>query len=64
MRDVSYTLAPHEFTSITFPVKALKLLLHDLQTNGEAASMAAPDGASVDSDDGVSFFRPRQALSY
>ncbi|TFY79832.1 hypothetical protein EWM64_g4180 [Hericium alpestre] len=44
---------PLEFTSIPFPVKALKLLLHDLQTNGEAASMSAPGGLlDVDSDDG------------
>lgn len=28
---------PTEFTSVPFPVKALKLLLHDLQFNGEAA---------------------------
>lgn len=37
-----------------FPVKALKLLLHELQTNGEAASLAAPtaplDTASDDGD--------------
>ncbi|TFY51032.1 hypothetical protein EVG20_g11201, partial [Dentipellis fragilis] len=44
---------PLEFTSVPFPVKALKLLLHDLQTNGEAASMAAPGGMlDIDSDDG------------
>ncbi|KAI0319475.1 armadillo-type protein [Amylostereum chailletii] len=43
---------PHEWTSVPFPVKALKLLLHDLQSNGEAATMAAP--ADVDSDDGDS----------
>ena len=39
---------------MTFPVKALKLLLHELQTNGEVASMAAPtaplDTASDDGD--------------
>jgi hypothetical protein len=39
---------------VPFPVKALKLLLHELQTNGEAASMAAPtaplDTASDDGD--------------
>ena len=39
---------------MAFPVKALKLLLHELQTNGEAASIAAPtaplDTASDDGD--------------
>ncbi|KAA1471630.1 ARM repeat-containing protein [Dentipellis sp. KUC8613] len=57
-RDVIMTrsktkAAPLEFTSVPFPVKALKLLLHDLQTNGEAASMAAPGGMlDIESDDG------------
>ncbi|RDX47886.1 ARM repeat-containing protein [Lentinus brumalis] len=45
---------PTEFTSVPFPVKALKLLLHDLQTGGEAASMgfSAKDFSDVASDDG------------
>ncbi|KAH7105023.1 ARM repeat-containing protein [Auriculariales sp. MPI-PUGE-AT-0066] len=45
--------APHEYTSILFPVKALKLLLHDLQSGGDAAAIsAASTGAElVDSDD-------------
>ena len=49
---------PTEFTSVPFPVKALKLLLHDLQSGGEAASMgfSAKDVSEVASDDGV---RPR-----
>ena len=39
-----------------FPVKALKLLLHDLQSGGEAASMgfSAKDVSEAASDDGVS----------
>ena len=45
---------PPQFTRVPFPVKALKLLLHELQTNGEVASMAAPtaplDTASDDGD--------------
>ncbi|KAF9235123.1 ARM repeat-containing protein [Melanogaster broomeanus] len=41
---------PHEFTSVTFPVKALKLLVHDLRSKGESASF--PGGEPfVDSDD-------------
>ena len=46
---------PTEFTSVPFPVKALKLLLRDLQTGGEAASMGfnAADVEDVGSDDGV-----------
>ncbi|KAI0673956.1 ARM repeat-containing protein [Trametes maxima] len=45
---------PTEFTSVPFPVKALKLLLHELQSGGEAASMgfSATDVAELDSDDG------------
>ncbi|KAG6849551.1 hypothetical protein H0H93_007499 [Arthromyces matolae] len=48
--------APTEFTSITFPLKALKLLLHDVRSGGESATLSAQGGASnfddVDSDDG------------
>ncbi|KAJ7724258.1 ARM repeat-containing protein [Mycena metata] len=44
---------PHEFSSIPFPVKALKLLLHDVQSGGESATIAAQgDSYEVDSDDG------------
>ncbi|KAK7063933.1 ARM repeat-containing protein [Favolaschia claudopus] len=48
-------LSPPEFTSIPFPVKALKLLLHDVQSGGESATISAGQGESfneVDSDDG------------
>ena len=47
---------PTEFTSVPFPVKVLKLLLHDLQSGGEAASMgfSANDVSEAASDDGVS----------
>ncbi|KAI0829067.1 ARM repeat-containing protein [Trametes gibbosa] len=45
---------PTEFTSVPFPVKALKILVHELQSGGEAASMGfnAADVAELDSDDG------------
>ncbi|KAF7303143.1 ARM repeat-containing protein [Mycena kentingensis (nom. inval.)] len=44
---------PHEFSSIPFPVKALKLLLHDVHAGGEAATITAQgDTFEVDSDDG------------
>ncbi|KAH8992921.1 ARM repeat-containing protein, partial [Lactarius akahatsu] len=33
---------PPQFTRVTFPVKALKLLLHELQPSGESAGLAAP----------------------
>jgi hypothetical protein len=40
---------------VPFPVKALKLLLHELQTNGEVASIAAPTAPlDTGSDDGDS----------
>ncbi|KAJ7292991.1 armadillo-type protein [Mycena rebaudengoi] len=46
-------LSPHEFSSIPFPVKALKLLLHDVQSGGESATITAQgDAYEVDSDDG------------
>ncbi|OSX67203.1 hypothetical protein POSPLADRAFT_1063974 [Postia placenta MAD-698-R-SB12] len=46
---------PTEFTIVPFPVKALKLLLHDLQADGEAASKGLGKVASdVGSDDGDS----------
>jgi hypothetical protein len=51
-------LAPHEFTAVPFPVKAIKLLLKDLQTSGEAATMAAhsniPDFEPDSGSEGVS----------
>lgn len=48
-------VAPHEFTSIPFPVKALKILVHDLRTNGESAALNGQN-FDVDSDDGVSSY--------
>ncbi|KAG6841729.1 hypothetical protein C0991_007615 [Blastosporella zonata] len=45
---------PTQFTPIPFPVKALKLLLHDVQSGGESATMSAQGGGEtydVDSDD-------------
>jgi hypothetical protein len=51
-----FLTAPHEFTSIPFPVKALKLILHDVQSGGDAAAISAAQTGprDVDSDDGVS----------
>ena len=52
-------LAPHEFTRIPFPVKAIKILVHEIQSGGEAASMSAFAGTGsvpeLESDDGVGF---------
>jgi len=44
---------PTEFTSVSFPVKAIKILLHELQSGGEPATMGnTQDGVQgVDSDD-------------
>ncbi|KAI6154075.1 ARM repeat-containing protein [Pisolithus tinctorius] len=42
---------PHEFTSIPFPVKALKLLVRELRSDGEPATIPG-EGLEVDSDDG------------
>lgn len=50
-----FVIAPVEFTSVPFPVKALKILLHDVQSGGESATITAQGEAyDVDSDDGVS----------
>jgi hypothetical protein len=48
-------LAPHEFTSISFPVKALKIIVHDIQSGGDAATISAaqPKAYAVESDDEV-----------
>ncbi|KAM6498769.1 Armadillo-type fold, partial [Amanita muscaria] len=45
---------PHEFTSVPFPVKALKLLVREIQSGGESATITARGGDAVDveSDDG------------
>ncbi|THH01586.1 hypothetical protein EW145_g6890 [Phellinidium pouzarii] len=60
-RDVIVTRSkakktPHEFTQIPFPVKALKLIVNELRSNGESATMdtiSAPAGNfDADSDDG------------
>ncbi|KAG1848518.1 armadillo-type protein [Suillus subalutaceus] len=42
---------PHEFTSVPFPVKALKLLVHDLRAGGDSATIPKAE-FDVDSDDG------------
>ncbi|KAF8554336.1 ARM repeat-containing protein [Imleria badia] len=41
---------PHEFTSVTFPVKVLKLLVHDLRSKSESVSFPGGEGF-VDTDD-------------
>jgi len=47
---------PHEFTQIPFPIKAMKILVHEIQSGGEAASMSAFAGTGsvpeLESDDG------------
>ncbi|KIY73361.1 ARM repeat-containing protein [Cylindrobasidium torrendii FP15055 ss-10] len=42
---------PTEFTSVTFPVKALKILIHDLTANGESATIAAAVPEDFPDDD-------------
>jgi hypothetical protein len=53
---------PHEFTSVPFPVKALKILTHDLQAHGDSAIITSQGNGfnEVDSDDDVS---PQNCLS-
>jgi len=52
---ISCDTEPPQFTRVQFPVKALKLLLHELQTNGEVSTLAGPTAPlDPESDDGVS----------
>ena len=44
------SIGPHEFTSVTFPVKVLKLLVHDVRSKSESISIPGGEGF-VDSDD-------------
>jgi hypothetical protein len=54
--DVFSFAVPHEFTSIPFPVKALKILVHDLRSGGESAAINSHgEEFDAESDDGVSF---------
>ena len=47
--------APHEFTQIMFPLKALKLLINDLRSSGETGRGLPHSGVvEADSEDGVS----------
>ncbi|EJD03488.1 ARM repeat-containing protein [Fomitiporia mediterranea MF3/22] len=59
-RDVIVTRSrakktPHEFTKISFPVKALKLIVNDLRSDGESATMGtiSAQAGVTGSDDGV-----------
>lgn len=53
----SAVAAPHEFTSLPFPVKALKIVIRDLQSGGDSATISAQGHTfDVDSDDGVYIF--------
>ena len=47
-----FRVVPTEFTSVTFPVKALKLILRDVKLGGESATLATQVPA-VESDDEV-----------
>jgi importin-9 len=53
---------PTQFTSIPFPVKALKILIHEVQSGGDSAMITAQDQqfGEVDSDDGVCLLFPLQ----
>jgi hypothetical protein len=59
--------APIEWTSIPFPVKALKMILADLQiqqTNAAGAGAGTRmDDADIDSDDDVCHFASRGVAS-
>lgn len=52
-------LAPHKFASILFPLKALKLILSELRSEGDGERVDGQGNPAVDldSDDGVSYRR-------
>jgi len=56
-RDVIVTRSrakrtPHQFSSISFPTKVLKLVLNELQSDSDIGAMSAQDAVDLDSDDG------------
>jgi len=53
---------PHQFSMIPFPVKALKLLLNELHSDGDAAAITAQDAAGIDSDDGDDEWADEESL--
>ncbi|KDR85511.1 hypothetical protein GALMADRAFT_52743 [Galerina marginata CBS 339.88] len=58
---------PHEFTTVSFPVKALKIILKDIHSAGEAATLTAQGNIfDVDSDEGDEEWAedPNQTLGF
>lgn len=52
IRIANVSIAPHQFTTIPFPLKALKLIIKALQVNGESATLAvAKDIVDVGDDE-------------
>lgn len=53
--SLNVSIAPHQFTTIPFPLKALKLIIKALQVNGESATLAMAKDIVDDGDDEVGF---------
>jgi hypothetical protein len=51
--SLSASIAPHQFTTIPFPLKALKLIISALQVNGESATLALTKDIADAGDDEV-----------
>ncbi len=54
IRIAEVSIAPHQFTTIPFPLKALKLIIKALQVNGESATLAVAKDIVDTGDDEVS----------
>ena len=54
IRIANGSTAPHQFTTIPFPLKALKLIIKALQVNGESATLAVAKDIVDGGDDEVS----------
>ena len=44
---------PEEWTMVPFPVKALKILIHELRSGGEPSGIKSSDLVDSKSEDGV-----------
>ena len=51
--SLNVSIAPHQFTTITFSLKALKLIIKALQVNGESATLAVAKDIVDAGDDEV-----------
>lgn len=54
----NFSLAPHRYSENSFPLKALKLLLREVQAAEPSSSKKSGADLDLDEDDGVRVFSP------